>query len=463
MADDLDLDPAFDDVGGGMSGHALSMSMADEQMSDQEEVVSTRRGGRSRRGAGARQQASEELSEAPLQEHLQDQEGFSLADELAGGADPRQTAGDSLGDELNGLSEQLGSSSSAAFAEDTEDRERLVEAKARRDQEHYLVASESLAESVRATEVFLSKLSNISNISASTSSTTTTRAVATATNRRQSETNASAPQEDTSGLEQSAATIVKQLREHTAQREMQVRELREAERVFARGLAEGGDWLNAMGSVDEDWASSETPSVTRYDSLSFLTPLPTATVDHSRGTGERLQSVAEDEAGEEHEGPMSPRDLHVTGDGETPGPKAPASQQMKHLQQCTSSLISSLGMLHEHSQVARAEMGDAARRLRSLKTVLVQWRTEVEDVERSRSLIAAWEGQTAEGEFKRPDDIKQWTKQQMERFEKVLTDAETRAKELLQPVPAPKLDELAKQAGAGGPAAVGAASVEARA
>lgn len=491
MTDELDLDPAFYDIdgsGGGLPGHAMS-SMSEEPMSEEEDQqpASAMRGGRSRRGRVVRRQASEELNDdMPLQEQqeqqlhlqMQEQDGFSLADELAGGgaADMGQRAGDSLGDELNGIYDQHIGTSASTFdpVESTsEENDKLVEAKARRDQEHYLVASESLADSVRATENFLSKLNSVSQATSISNTTASSQYRLT----RQQE-NGAVGQEDTSRLEQSAATVVKQLREHTTQREMQVRELREAERVFARGLAEGGDWLNAMGSIDEDWAatasSASASAFTKHDSLSFLSPsssLPGTSGSRAgvadagdlsgmsaASSANRLASVAEDEVDEDQQEVqvlIAPGAVHSTAaqDVAIPGPKAPASQQMKHLQQCTGSLISSLGMLHEHSQVARAEMSDAARRLRSLKTVLVQWRTEVEEADRSRAWIAAWEGQAAESEYKRPENIKQWTKQQMERFEKVLGDAETRARELLQPVAAPKLDELAKQASAGAMAA----------
>lgn len=112
------------------------------------------------------------------------------------------------------------------------------------------------------------------------------------------------------------------------------------------------------------------------------------------------------------------------------------------LQYYTSDLVSSLGSIHEQSQVAQASMTDAARRIKSIKTVLNNWNVEVEVAERSHSYISTWE--LAEGD-NRPRDIREWTKNHMEKFQRILSDADMKARELLSPVHDAVLDQLAAQ------------------
>ena len=118
-----------------------------------------------------------------------------------------------------------------------------------------------------------------------------------------------------------------------------------------------------------------------------------------------------------------------------------AASHMHELRACTDSLISSLETMNEHAQVSKASMNDASRKLRSLRVVLTQWREETDGVERSKAWIEQWEAapstKSTASDEKRPQDVRLWTQQQMERFEKLLADAEVRAKELLKPIDLP--------------------------
>ena len=119
-------------------------------------------------------------------------------------------------------------------------------------------------------------------------------------------------------------------------------------------------------------------------------------------------------------------------------------QQLVLLQQSTTDLVHSLGSIHEQSQVARASMNDAARRIKSIKTVLTNWSAELQAVELSQSWITSWESGSVEAGG-RPKDIQEWTKSHLDKFQRVLNDADIRARELLSPFHDPALDQLAAQ------------------
>ncbi len=70
----------------------------------------------------------------------------------------------------------------------------------------------------------------------------------------------------------------------------------------------------------------------------------------------------------------------------------------------TSDLLTSLTSLHEHTQITKSSTADAARKLKSLKTLISQWKAEQESVERSEALIASFEAEAKkanEGKEKR--------------------------------------------------------------
>lgn len=381
------------------------------------------------------------MEEAALRGLGQKASQTTLADQISGQAG-------SLGAELGAKGMDIDGMGSPALDDD---------AQAAEDEAHYEAASAALSESLRTTDLFLNKLRGLS----------TSDKVESSSSRA-----ASNALEDTSSLERLASDVARQMYDLAREREDQVRELREIERAFARPEPE---WQAALAEL-EDLPERDEEADFTFGLGSGAVSASNVGRGHRRDLSEasstdtaRLNAVPENdepEGADEHtsiwdsearalEGfspttrnaPLSNSGLPGAG----PPASAPAPAQLAHLQAVTGSLIHSLGAMHEHAQVHRAAMNDAGRRLRSLRTVLGGWRAEMDGVARSMDWIARWEGTTplsADGtpepgenmwRGKRPDDIKQWTGQQMERFEKVLGDAELRARELLTPVSLPAL------------------------
>jgi hypothetical protein len=89
-------------------------------------------------------------------------------------------------------------------------------------------------------------------------------------------------------------------------------------------------------------------------------------------------------------------------------------------------------------------MSDAARRIKSIKTVLTNWSSELQSVEESEVYISAWEAGHA-GTVSIPDDIQEWTQSHLDKFQRILNEADAKARELLSPIHDPVLDQLAAQ------------------
>jgi hypothetical protein len=449
LADELDFDPAFDDAHlGNHNGTSLSYEDEQEGNSSLDQSPVRSRGGRgARRG---RQRARNSYS-SDEQEHrgLPQQslgEGFSLADELGGGSDqPGTFKGTTLAEAANDHEEAIPERSTynnvGIMNEET---------KARKDREYYLTSSESLNMSLRATQSFLEKLKQTSSIPGGL-----------AEHGRSMPSSGSSSNllgsglDDTSTLEGRAGQMLKQMREYSNVREDQIRELQECDRVLRRALEEGGDWISALANVDdlENDTSTDEPT-TADDTLAFIsdshTRRPSAL--HTNGSIEDATMMEEDEgvlsadpSASFTRVPLS----NVAMNGQQHRPWSDTSgpticQGLASLQHSTLDLVSSLGSIHEQSQVARASMNDAARRIKTIKTVLTNWNEEIEAAERSRSHILTWESTGIESGSK-PRDIRDWTDNHMEKFQRVLNDASIRAAELLSPVQDSVLDRLMAQ------------------
>ncbi|KAN0062590.1 hypothetical protein ACQY0O_005122 [Thecaphora frezii] len=306
--------------------------------------------------------------------------------------------------------------------------------------------------------------------------------------------------EDTTHIEQSAAKLVRSLYDFANERETQIRELRDMLRIFGRNEAE---WVAALAEVDalpdddddgdgdgdQDGIGGGADGYSyggrarrvddeNEDFLGFATPL------RPRASYSRAALLHDDDDDDDEDrGPRFGLGVSSTflssssssafaalreGEGEAegeasggaPSARSPLATHLTHLQTTTQGLIASLTTIHEHSQVSKSAMNDAARRLRSLKTVMAQWRAEVDGVERSREWIEREEKlkssqaqaqpqAQAQGAAQRAttttsagttatvttENVREWTRAQMMRFEKVLEEAEQKAKVLLTPVP----------------------------
>ncbi|KDN44745.1 hypothetical protein K437DRAFT_129830 [Tilletiaria anomala UBC 951] len=356
--------------------------------------------------------------------------------------------GDSLGAEL-GLANGL-----VASIVDTID-ESMEEARIARIEAQQEAVREELEETLRMTDAFLSKLKERNTIRVAQQ--TSSASIVTGT----------AP-DDTGALEINAAAILRLLQDTTKEREAQVRELKEMGIAFARPEAE---WQAALADVagigDEADQSIDRSALNpeEVDSLGF------AAIGSSSGDVIPQSDGASDIFSSGPRRAVLPSSTASSSNKHASmaaavvqypqSHKSTTASQMHDLQACTESLISSLGTMNEHAQVHRAAMNDASRKLRSLRAVLTQWRTEIDGVARSRAWIEEWESSDGSGmrtesvpsdpasttkvaikeamtpTNRRPEDIKAWTQQQLERFEKILGDAEVRAKELLKPINMP--------------------------
>ncbi|KAL8277661.1 hypothetical protein RQP46_009934 [Phenoliferia psychrophenolica] len=142
-------------------------------------------------------------------------------------------------------------------------------------------------------------------------------------------------------LESLASSVIKSMYDITRERESQVRELGELERVLANPSA---SWQAALSTLD-----AFPPS----------TPPPTTT--------------------------SSPSPLSLSTS--TPPPPAPfptaARVELSNLRDITSSLISALSSVHEVTQVNSAGVGEAGRKLRALRGHLGNAKEDLVGLERS--------------------------------------------------------------------------------
>ncbi|KAK0529448.1 hypothetical protein OC842_004239 [Tilletia horrida] len=184
-------------------------------------------------------------------------------------------------------------------------------------------------------------------------------------------------------------------------------------------------------------------------------------------------------------------DLSLASVGSTSASKAPTT--LPSLRTSSTLLIHSLSSLHETAQVHRATISSAERRLRALRLLLDGWKDEIVAARRSRAWIAQWEGREPEKDDLLMDDGSgkvdevlaaslataaaasasasaagrstegesgagasgsrytggsgitpgAYAQQQMDRFQRLLGEAEERAKALLMPLPAPRVGAAA--------------------
>lgn len=181
--------------------------------------------------------------------------------------------------------------------------------------------------------------------------------------------------EDTANLESAAASYLKLVSQSSLEREAQLRELRELDRRLER----------------------------------HTNPSPPTSPTHHRRT------------------PSLSSDTTITPPSTTSTLLDPTLFQP--LYTSTSSLLTSLSALHEHAQVAKSSTADAARKLKTVKGLIAQWKGEVESVGVSEAWIASHAGGKG-GEGRGGE----WVREQVEWCSKRWLEAERRAEVLLTPV-----------------------------
>lgn len=255
---------------------------------------------------------------------------------------------------------------------------------------------------------------------------------------------------DTARLELLAAKVVQLLYQCTVEREAQIRELRDLERQASRlphhrtfsltssqshssDLGPGstarlgfghGEVQNERSSDDEDdgFYTGETST----DTLPSVSPSRARRI--SRRSNASLASDTTVVSATSLIDPSLFTELHTT----------------------TRLLLTSLTELHELAQVEKTNVTDAARKLKSARNILTQYRADDESVEQSLLFIAAQQSpitnanvsaittisKTAPAPTPTPTPVsaKQWTEEQLDFCRRTLQEADTRARTLLTPI-----------------------------
>ena len=190
-------------------------------------------------------------------------------------------------------------------------------------------------------------------------------------------------------VEAHASTLVRRLYELAKQRESQLRELGEMERVLGR--TEPG-WRAALAELEplefsDDEAEDEGDE--RGETSGVEEDPPAAPKPSANG-----------------ERPTSPLPLALDAPSPAPPPRSrppPASSlalsrahaDLSSLRSLTTSLLSALSSISDITQVQSALASDAGRKLRALKAQAGTLRDELGAVERSEAFVEAFEGRAA--------------------------------------------------------------------
>ncbi|KAE8270211.1 hypothetical protein A4X09_0g2120 [Tilletia walkeri] len=109
----------------------------------------------------------------------------------------------------------------------------------------------ALSDVLSSTEAFLARLRKLTNTDSSSSANTGLPSSTTVTNLSSNTAPTAGSADDTARLEGYAAALLRSLRETAAQREQQVRDLREVDRHMARAEATDPDFLAKLAEADE--------------------------------------------------------------------------------------------------------------------------------------------------------------------------------------------------------------------
>ncbi|CAO1616562.1 unnamed protein product [Parajaminaea phylloscopi] len=392
--------------------------------------------------------------------------GSSSLLSLDGASDGAGAApGESLGDELAGL--EMTSTKSAPIVEDGSEESRAAQEQAR-----YEETAAALAESVRTTEEFLSRLRQATATETRTASSSTT--------------------DDATSFEAIGNALSFTLREHTKQREAQVRELQEMIRSVSRddfayrvALAQalsGAATQHVLSDTSEDdeeraraqrlsrpleiedlnapfadvlgYSSGSKGQTTTSDGSRSRNDAPQGHYRSAQSSGNSatLNQIREEEPemaitqsplsplqrssfSPQLEGRNFPDSRYAPGPAQIlagPSHRAPVAAHLEHLQAVTVSLISSLQAMNEHSQMTAAGSREASKRLRVFSKAVAEWQRDNEIAEKSRRRIQQESEQRLGGQA---TQASQWVKEEVRRIAEELDRAQVRAETLLTPVP----------------------------
>lgn len=189
-------------------------------------------------------------------------------------------------------------------------------------------------------------------------------------------------------VEKAATAVIKSMYESVKQREGQVRELVELERLVSKNEV---GWQAALASLEELPRDEEEGENAEH--------VVENGVSHDEDEGEEVPlspSAEEDDpfgqpATNHHARDLSflePPPILRTSSSNSP---SLARSELTHLRTITTSLISALSAINEVTQVHRASTGEAGRKLRALRGHLVTVENDLQGLARSEEYIRAYE------------------------------------------------------------------------
>ena len=264
------------------------------------------------------------------------------------------------------------------------------------------------------------------------------------------------PSHTTPTLEQLASDMIRRINDATRDRESQLRELLEYEREFRKiaGEVGGNDALSVLPELEDivkddvvgPGPSSATRAGAEVAELDTITEDATLQSNDWEVDPDRAQLGDEED---EYESAYSPTPIKT----EFPpppslsGPPTPAVAitHLTHLRTFTTSTVTSLATISEHTQVNTAATTEAGRKIRALKNKLGGWRTEWDSAERSRLRIEKWEagivdgdtpvsGATSPPRVQRRIDGRKIVQEHLQAFEKVLAEAHLKTQAIMAAV-----------------------------
>ncbi|EST08790.1 hypothetical protein PSEUBRA_001489 [Kalmanozyma brasiliensis GHG001] len=202
---------------------------------------------------------------------------------------------------------------------------------------------------------------------------------------------------DTAQLEAVATRYLTLLSQCTAEREAQLRELRELER-----------------RLDRDLPAFSLPSTSSFTSMpstsSWASDLSSPPSGHR--TSASISTISSDST--------------LTPPPSTVNLPLVESAAFAPLYTATGSLVGSLTTIHEHTQVTRATSADAARKLKTVRGLVDKWKSDVESVGESEAWIASQTAERGRGGS--------WVREQVDWCRGRIEEVECRARVLLTPV-----------------------------
>ena len=257
--------------------------------------------------------------------------------------------------------------------------------------------TQEVAESIAATSSFLSRLSGAGGVG-----------------------------EDTAKLEEGASRYLTLISQYTAEREAQVRELRELDRKVSRLLSYPSSGMSSSFSNDTLLSPStsgmELPDLVE-DESSSLPSSPTSPISPTKSRGHRATASVESDSTITDLTPLTvPTDKPLLEGG-----------LFAPLYTSTTTLLTSLTTLYEHTQITKSSTADAARKLKTLKGLISQWKMEQESVEASEEWISHHSEKALgnAGEGRRESG---WVEREVQDVKRLIEGFEGQALGLLTPV-----------------------------